>query len=771
MVHQSIKVYARIRRGSPGKLEQYNIITKKEYENLIFSNIYVSPATFNQGFRFHKIFDKNTSQPEIFETLAKPVICSVIEGFNGTIFAYGQTGSGKTFTINGSSKEYSQRGIIPRSIQYIFDHYTNIPEKPTIYISYMEIYNEIGYDLLSTKQQNVAKTLEELPRVFVMEDKKGDAHLRNLSVYPVTTEEDAMRLLFMGDTNRTIAETPYNEYSSRSHCIFTVYITHRSNDSKNLRSSKLHLVDLAGSERDYKNNCSGVVVHEAKFINLSLYFLQQVILALSESKRSHVPYRNSMLTHILKDSLNGNCITTMLATLSLSKENFQETLSTCRFAQRVALITTNAVINEITDPEQEIGILRMRIQELETQLSKSITFSNTTILSSQQKENCQLEVNSFINSDKKPIAVEPDMTQIQFCFSLLKKELDKKRNELTIMENLVKKKKSEIGSLNAEMIKKNAEIDKLKNVIDRIADNPVSLCATSQICINSVDSSYQKSKDELPLLNWQDQKSLEDFMSKPGISDDLNFYKSALQNKLKLAKIYADTIEECKRKITFIRNKLDNKNKTEEEKQNLIKDLEEQQRLYKKGLVEMKQIQNETNHLEAGLKQAEIRVVHKFQNWLEDKNLPNQIYSYLEEKTSPHNSVLKPAEKPNYGIVPTVVTKEKEHQNYALKSKPVVVRLYDRKMQPVKISKVSIQSNDNLSQNSKSFTNVSTDKSKNIDDLDYFESISSIKNVTKPNTIQEIISQRVEKASCKSDGDSSRESIQPSKLSDTIKFL
>lgn len=259
-------------------------------------------------------------------------------------------------------------------------------------------------------------------------------------------------------------------------------------------------------------------------------------------------------------------------------------------------------------------------------------------------------------------------------------------------------------------------------------------------------------------------------MSKPGISDDLNFYKSALQNKLKLAKIYADTIEECKRKITFIRNKLDNKNKTEEEKQNLIKDLEEQQRLYKKGLVEMKQIQNETNHLEAGLKQAEIRVVHKFQNWLEDKNLPNQIYSYLEEKTSPHNPVLKPAEKPNYGIVPTVVTKEKEHQNYALTSKPVVVRLYDRKMQPVKISKVSIQSNDNLRQNSESFTNVSTDKSKNIDDLDYFESISSIKNVTKPNTIQEIISQRVEKASCKSDGDSSRESIQPSKLSDTNKI-
>lgn len=132
-----------------------------------------------------------------------------------------------------------------------------------------------------------------------------------------------MRLLFLGDTNRTIAETPSNEYSSRSHCIFTINVTAKSSSTGKIRKSKLHLVDLAGSERICKSNISGITLNEAKHINLSLHYLERVILALSQPKKTHVPYRNSTMTFVLRDSLSGNSLTAMLTTMSILENDFQ----------------------------------------------------------------------------------------------------------------------------------------------------------------------------------------------------------------------------------------------------------------------------------------------------------------------------------------------------------------------------------------------------------------------------------------------------------------
>ncbi|MEQ2211704.1 Kinesin- protein 6, partial [Xenoophorus captivus] len=124
----------------------------------------------------------------------------------------------------------------------------------------------------------------------------------------------------------------------------------REPGSATLRRSKLHLVDLAGSDRVSKTGLDGVLLTEAKYINLSLHYLEQVIIALSEKNRSHIPYRNSMLTSVLRDSLGGNCMTTMIATIAVDKRNLDESISTCRFAQRVALIKNEAVLNEELDP-------------------------------------------------------------------------------------------------------------------------------------------------------------------------------------------------------------------------------------------------------------------------------------------------------------------------------------------------------------------------------------------------------------------------------------
>ena len=175
------------------------------------------------NFAFTRILDATTTQDQAFDVIAAPVVDSVLEGYNGTIFAYGQTGSGKTFTITGGAERYADRGIIPRALSYVF---AKLAEQPGIEfevrISYLEIYNEAGYDLLDPSHET--KGLEDLPKVSLQEDHDGKIHVRNLSAQLARNEEEALNLLFVGDTNRMISETPMNMASSRSHCIFTVAI-------------------------------------------------------------------------------------------------------------------------------------------------------------------------------------------------------------------------------------------------------------------------------------------------------------------------------------------------------------------------------------------------------------------------------------------------------------------------------------------------------------------------------------------------------------------
>uniref|UniRef100_A0A3B5LVH7 Kinesin family member 6 n=1 Tax=Xiphophorus couchianus TaxID=32473 RepID=A0A3B5LVH7_9TELE len=273
----------------------------------------------NYKFRFRKVFEQHIKQDVIFDEIAKPVAESVLAGYNGTIFAYGQTGSGKTFTITGGAEHYADRGIIPRILSYLYERFNQSSVMYTMHISYLEIYNEVGYDLLDSRCE--ASRLEDLPKVMIMEDTEQNIHLKNLSMQQSGNVEEALNLLFLGDTNRMIAETPMNQASTRSHCVFTIHLCRREPGSATLRRSKLHLVDLAGSDRVSKTGLDGQLLTEAKYINLSLHYLEQVIIALSEKNRSHIPYRNSMLTSVLRDSLGGNCMTTMIATMAVDKRN------------------------------------------------------------------------------------------------------------------------------------------------------------------------------------------------------------------------------------------------------------------------------------------------------------------------------------------------------------------------------------------------------------------------------------------------------------------
>ena len=186
-------------------------------------------------------------------------------------------------------------------------------------------------------------------------------------------EEDALNLLFIGDTNRVVSETPKNDASTRSHCIFVIQIESQKMGTDVKRVSKLHLVDLSGSERVFKSGVTDkTTIDESKAINQSLFMLQMVIMNLNKKAKGedvHVPFRNSMMTMILRDSLGGNCRTKMIATISALKDDMGESLGTCRFARSVQLIQNNMKQNETVDPGVIIARLKKEVHDLKSEIA------------------------------------------------------------------------------------------------------------------------------------------------------------------------------------------------------------------------------------------------------------------------------------------------------------------------------------------------------------------------------------------------------------------
>ncbi|KAI9991349.1 hypothetical protein PInf_019030 [Phytophthora infestans] len=379
-------------------------------------------------FRFDSVIGMEARQEEVFDRVGRPCVESALNGFNSTVFAYGQTGSGKTFTITGGAERYDDRGLIPRALSLIFERMRNQTSQAQIIaqISYLEIYNNQGYDLLDPNHEST-KSLDDLPRVAMLEDEDGNCHLRNLSMHPVTTEEDALNLLFLGDTNRAVSETAMNLASSRSHCIFTVSLETRRVGSEVVLRSKLHLVDLAGSERAHKTGAKGQLLREAAYINTSLHYLEMVIVALHEKNtkgRSHIPYRNSMMTSVLRDSLGGNCKTVMVATVSPEKDQTDESVSTCRFAQRVARVKNDARLNEGVDPAVIIRQLKARVASLEEELAiLKGDVNEGAELKDYEMDKLRQKCLNFVN-DSEPSAHlamgEFTYTKMKACFDILK---------------------------------------------------------------------------------------------------------------------------------------------------------------------------------------------------------------------------------------------------------------------------------------------------------------------------------------------------------------
>uniref|UniRef100_A0A224YS54 Kinesin family member 16B n=1 Tax=Rhipicephalus zambeziensis TaxID=60191 RepID=A0A224YS54_9ACAR len=307
------------------------------------------------------------TQEQVFNDLGQEVVDNAFEGYNACIFAYGQTGSGKTFTMMGSS---DNEGLIPRICQAMYTRMKLGQNSGTTFrteVSYLEIYNEKVKDLL--KRESTQHNLR------VREHPKLGPYVQDLSRHLVMDYSDVEELMARGNSHRTTASTAMNDVSSRSHAIFTLNFTQAKfiRDLPSETVSKVNLVDLAGSERADSTKATGQRLKEGGHINKSLVTLGTVISALAElstsnsRKRVFIPYRDSVLTWLLRDSLGGNSKTIMIATISPAECNYGETLSTLRYANRAKNIINKPTINEdpnvklIKELREEIARLRSRV--------------------------------------------------------------------------------------------------------------------------------------------------------------------------------------------------------------------------------------------------------------------------------------------------------------------------------------------------------------------------------------------------------------------------
>ena len=654
--NNNIKIFLRIRptkKASRGlKLDEDNHavevhVTKKD------SRDYVNNQKEDYTFKFDSTLTMQAKQDQVFETVAKEVVDSVLDGYNGTVFAYGQTGSGKTYTITGGAESYSERGIIPRSISYIFSEMRRKTDSSfKISISYLEIYNDDGYDLLDENQ--CTRNLHDLPKVIHREDANGNIVLSNLSVHRADSEEDALNLLFIGDTNRVVAETPKHDASTRSHCIFIVQIEAQKLGTDTKTVSKLHLVDLAGSERVAKTNVEGVLLREARYINQSLHYLEHVIVTLEQKSRGEnvfVPYRNSFMTLVLRDSLGGNCKTSMIATCSAEEGDLDESVSTFRFAQRVAGIRNEAKKNEQADPSIIIQRLKQEVAELkaEIKLLKG-SDSDKDHLTPEESDDLRRMVEEFVNArDPSVRLVLSDMLKINDCFLHMKKMIISGKGsgkvaepavdneEVERLRLLVQQRDNEIAILLNHMNKQKVLVSESMDGEIKVLDSPSkrSIDTATRLRERSMAETKANLSTNIEITNEElkdRNKAFDIFRRSYRKNEAMNENKLIYKEKVEAAKGLTVTINNSRQKIQNITNEIEllrkenavqglvdkNNIPLEHPKEEVLRrELDTLKMAYKKGVIELKDIKTEIERLQKLMQNMNQTLQRDFEAWLD----------------------------------------------------------------------------------------------------------------------------------------------------------
>ena len=487
--------------------------TKKDVKKLLIDSIY-APQKFN----FDRVYSLDCDSQLIYKEMCKDVVTSALEGFNGSIFMYGQTTSGKTYTMLGSP---NNPGILPCVLRDIFIKIKKLKKEKEniefkVYCSYIEIYNENIHDLLT--DSNFLKLID---------DKKYGVIVAGAKKVFIDNFETGIEIKNFGEENRKYRETLFNEYSSRSHCIFQIFIeSFEMKEEYELAMTKyscLNLIDLAGSERINEYESKNITIGETGYINKSLFVLAHVINKLAENnqgKKIHIPYRDSKLTRLLSQALGGNSLTTIICTVSPAALNYYQTLSTLRFAMRAKSVKLKISTNEYIDDKEKIEYYKNEIKKLKEELKNRNT-QDVSIRSEGYGNSNNIFRGGGYNKD--------DLKEIMNSYQKMNSELNNYK-ELYLKE----KQKSNLYKEQYESLKKHSEdSEKFNNTNNNISHiNEDKIYVDELISqIQSNDESNQILQNSIHSVNfgkWKDETS----KISQNYKDDLNSLKEAYKQKI-----------------------------------------------------------------------------------------------------------------------------------------------------------------------------------------------------------------------------------------------
>ncbi|XP_076338911.1 LOW QUALITY PROTEIN: kinesin-like protein KIF3B [Tachypleus tridentatus] len=521
-------------------------------------------------FTFDAVYDWNSKQLDLYDETFRPLIDSVLKGFNGTIFAYGQTGTGKTYTMEGIRSDPEKKGVIPNSFDHIYSHIARSENQEyLVRASYLEIYQEEIRDLLA-KDQSKRLELKERPDIGV--------YVKDLSSFVCKSIKEIEHVMTVGNQNRSVGATNMNLHSSRSHAIFIITIEHSQlgpDDKNHIRVGKLNLVDLAGSERQAKTGAMGERQKEAIKINLSLSALGNVISALVDGKSSHIPYRDSKLTRLLQDSLGGNAKTVMVANIGPASYNFDESLTTLRYANRAKNIKNKPRVNEdpkdalLREFQQEIARLKSQLatKSVKRRKKRKLKSSTENKLIDNEDEDGEGEDEGELDEEflrEQEAKLEEEREAIMNDQNLIAEEKEKLLSETHKKQEQLKKEQeardkmiSKIKAMQSKLLSGG------KNIIDHTNEQQRALEQRKQ----EITEQKKREREMLQKLETQEETTLE-------IRETYSSLQQEVEVKTKKLKKLFSKLQAVKGEIQDLQEEHSNKRRELEQTQNeLTKEL------------------------------------------------------------------------------------------------------------------------------------------------------------------------------------------------------
>ncbi|KAL5740666.1 hypothetical protein ACOSP7_029548 [Xanthoceras sorbifolium] len=411
------------------RLNVQRVVSCNEHKREVTVLQNVANKQVDRVFTFDKVFGPKAQQRSIYDQAIVPIVTEVLDGFNCTVFAYGQTGTGKTYTMEGGMRNKggdlpAEAGVIPRAVRQIFDTLEGQNADYSMKVSFLEIYNEEITDLLAQEDSSRSTEDKQKKPISLMEDGKGCVVVRGLEEETVYSANEIYTILERGAAKRRTADTLLNKHSSRSHSVFsiTIYVKEAAvGDEDLIKCGKLNLVDLAGSENISRSGAREGRAREAGEINKSLLTLGRVINALVEHS-AHIPYRDSKLTRLLRDSLGGKTKTCIIATISPSAQSVEETLSTLDYAYRAKNIKNKPEANQKMSKTVLLKDLYLEIEKMKED-----------VRAARDKNGVYIPHERYVQDEAEKKARIEKIEQLENELNLSEKEVDKFR-ELYLTE-------------------------------------------------------------------------------------------------------------------------------------------------------------------------------------------------------------------------------------------------------------------------------------------------------------------------------------------------